>query len=90
MVPFEATVRSEPWSEGKLMYALFDFDISIMAPPGANGSIDFLTICHGGVRATNPWDTAQGEFDYDPFAFDVGMLGSEFCQGILTPHESNH
>lgn len=22
-----------------------------------------------------PYDTAQGEFDYDPFAFDVATLG---------------
>ncbi|XP_006463402.1 hypothetical protein AGABI2DRAFT_208157 [Agaricus bisporus var. bisporus H97] len=24
-------------------------------------------------------DTSQGEFNYDPFAFDVGMLGAVFC-----------
>jgi hypothetical protein len=24
-------------------------------------------------------DASQGEFDYDPFAFDVGTLGDVFC-----------
>ncbi|KAG6867196.1 hypothetical protein C0993_012328 [Termitomyces sp. T159_Od127] len=27
-----------------------------------------------------PGDTLQGEFDFNPFAFDVGMLGVMFCQ----------
>ncbi|KAG6893229.1 hypothetical protein C0992_010822, partial [Termitomyces sp. T32_za158] len=27
-----------------------------------------------------PGDTFQGEFDFNPFAFDVGMLGVMFCQ----------
>ncbi|KNZ79935.1 hypothetical protein J132_08412 [Termitomyces sp. J132] len=26
-----------------------------------------------------PADTSQGEFDFNPFAFDVGMLGVLFC-----------
>ena len=26
-----------------------------------------------------PHDTMQGEFDYNPFAYDVGTLGSVLC-----------
>ncbi|KAG6843885.1 hypothetical protein H0H87_012025 [Tephrocybe sp. NHM501043] len=34
-----------------------------------------------------PSDTLQGELDYNPFAFDVGMLGVFFCEKFqhLTP-----
>jgi hypothetical protein len=74
-------VRSELRSDGKLIYALFDFDISIMAPPDAKKGEYRLPYHMSWWGSFNqPMDTAQGEFDYDPFAFDVGMLGSEFCQ----------
>ena len=74
-------VRSELRSDGKLIYALFDFDISIMAPSDAKKGEYRLPYHMSWWGSFNqPMDTAQGEFDYDPFAFDVGMLGSEFCQ----------
>jgi len=90
-------VRSELRSEGKLIYALFDFDISIIAPPDAKkGEYRLPYRMSWWGSGNQPRDTAQGEFDYDPFAFDVGMLGSEFCQEfqveirILTSEYSNY
>ncbi|KAF9474163.1 hypothetical protein BDN70DRAFT_899185 [Pholiota conissans] len=38
--------------------------------------------------ADDPYDTAAGEFEYYPFAFDVGCLGVEFC--IYYQHYSHH
>lgn len=73
--------NNEVRSDGKLIYALFDFDISIMAPSDAKKGEYRLPYHMSWWGSFNqPMDTAQGEFDYDPFAFDVGMLGSEFCQ----------
>ena len=73
-----------------LVYAIIDFDISIIFPPDAtreecrlpsNMSFD------GGLN--QPHDTRQGELDYDPFAFDVGCLGvllcGEFQVRVLVP-----
>ncbi|XP_006463400.1 hypothetical protein AGABI2DRAFT_120221 [Agaricus bisporus var. bisporus H97] len=67
------------WADA-LQYCLFDFDLSMMLPPDTD-----RTRCRLPYRESwisSGWqthDTSQGEFDYDPFAFDVGMLGDVFC-----------
>ncbi|KAG5721941.1 hypothetical protein E4T56_gene18397, partial [Termitomyces sp. T112] len=68
-------------SQGKLTYAFCDFDGSTMFPPSMTldecrlpSHISFNTLCDQA-----PPDTFQGEFDFNPFAFDVGMLGILFC-----------
>lgn len=59
-------------------YCLFDFDISLIFPCDAP-----LHACrrpanesYGGAPPYHPLDASCGEYDYDPFAFDVGCLGN--------------
>ncbi|CAA7268456.1 unnamed protein product [Cyclocybe aegerita] len=68
-------------SAGNLSYAIFDFDVSVMVPPDVEKSEFRLPYKMSWCGSYNhPFDTAQGEFDYDPFAYDVGTMGREFCQ----------
>ncbi|CAA7265454.1 unnamed protein product [Cyclocybe aegerita] len=61
---------------GQLKYAMFDFDFSIMFPPTIDRALCRLPYQKSWEAAwIRPYDTSQGEFDYDPFAFDVGTLG---------------
>ncbi|KAJ3490807.1 hypothetical protein NLJ89_g11404 [Agrocybe chaxingu] len=61
---------------GQLEYAMFDFDFSIMFPPILDRALCRLPYRKAWEAAwIRPYDTSQGEFDYDPFAFDVGTLG---------------
>ncbi|KAH0585965.1 hypothetical protein H2248_007250 [Termitomyces sp. 'cryptogamus'] len=69
-------------SQGKLTYALYDFDGSTTFPPSISldecrlpSHVSFNTLYD-----QVPEDTLQGEIDLNPFAFDVGMLGVMFCQ----------
>ncbi|KAK0240467.1 kinase-like domain-containing protein [Armillaria nabsnona] len=75
---------------GLFTYAYIDFDIGVMFPLNAP-----LSECR--LRYRKSWegtnnyliyDTAQGEPDYDPFAFDVALLGFQFCESFqhLTPY----
>ncbi|KAF8481432.1 kinase-like domain-containing protein [Gautieria morchelliformis] len=67
--------------DGHLVYAIIDFDISIMFPPTATREECRLpsNLSWDGAY-DQPHDTKQGELDYDPFAFDVGCLGVLFCK----------
>lgn len=72
-------VRRTLRRDGQLVYAINDFDISIVFPPTATREECRLPIsyaCDGGQN--QPLDTRQGELDYDPFVFDVGCLGVLF------------
>lgn len=63
--------------EETFLYALFDFDISIMFSPNSSAEqrrLPYWDSWDGG-SFDGPYDTAQGELDYDPFAFDVATLG---------------
>ena len=68
-------------NSGLVEYAIFDFGYSVILPQ----STDIKTCRH---RHQDIWhatpnrlnDVMQGEYDYDPFAFDVGCLGHLFCQ----------
>ncbi|KAF8481430.1 kinase-like domain-containing protein [Gautieria morchelliformis] len=64
-----------------LVYAIIDFDISIIFPPTATREECRLpsNLSWDGAY-DQPHDTKQGELDYDPFAFDVGCLGVLFCR----------
>ncbi|KAF7760335.1 hypothetical protein Agabi119p4_11011 [Agaricus bisporus var. burnettii] len=67
------------WSND-LIYCLFDFDISIMLPADTNRAqcrLSYKLAWDG--SGYQPDDTMQGEFDYNPFAYDVGMLGRVLC-----------
>ncbi|RDB20454.1 Cyclin-dependent kinase 6 [Hypsizygus marmoreus] len=74
-------LRSDLQSRGLLTYALFDFGSSSIFPQTSK-----LQECrlpyHKSWSCTPgyfPSDTMQGEFDYNPFVHDVGMLGIMFC-----------
>lgn len=55
---------------GSLSYAMFDFNISILVPLyRLPYQMSFWATYH------SPNDTSQGEFDYDPFVYDVGTMG---------------
>ncbi|TFK21331.1 hypothetical protein FA15DRAFT_598045 [Coprinopsis marcescibilis] len=72
--------RAKLRREGRLSYAVFDFDISVMVPEGVDSSkfrLPYKMSFYGNMF--RPYDTAQGEPDYDPFAFDVGNLGQLWC-----------
>lgn len=78
-------------SSGMLLYGIHDFDMSIVAPAGIDRS-QFRLPYHVSWSGTPPQilDTAQGEADYNPFAFDVGTLGRMLCESyqvsvVLTP-----
>src|SRR5882762_6235185 len=73
------TMRGPLRSAGHLVYALLDFDISIQFPPNSTPADMRLPSSLSWWGSYNqPADTAQGELDYDPFAFDVGCLGVLF------------
>ncbi|RDX55194.1 hypothetical protein OH76DRAFT_1397576 [Lentinus brumalis] len=65
---------------GDVLYALMDYDQSIQHP--ANASLKEFrrpadeAMC--GSTMYRPYDVCLGEPDYNPFAFDVAMLGNLF------------
>ncbi|KAF8056601.1 hypothetical protein FPV67DRAFT_643674 [Lyophyllum atratum] len=75
--PFRIRLRSE----GHLTYALFDFDLSTKFPESC--SLEECRLPYRkswqGTPGCVPLDTCQGEFDFDPFAWDVGALGLLLC-----------
>ncbi|KAF7760600.1 hypothetical protein Agabi119p4_11276 [Agaricus bisporus var. burnettii] len=67
------------WSND-LIHCLFDFDISMMLPADTDRvrcRLSYRLAWDG--SGYQPDDTMQGEFDYNPFAYDVGMLGRVLC-----------
>ncbi len=58
---------------------MFDFDLSIRMPE----SVWLLPASYTWITV-GPWphDAAQGEYMYDPFAYDVALLGIVFCQAF--------
>ena len=85
------TLRPALRREGRLTYALFDFDISIMFPSSftaAECRLPYWMSWHGCLFIP-PYDTTQGEIDYDPFAFDVACLGIHFCERHQVCHPSS-
>jgi hypothetical protein len=73
--------RIELRKQEKLLYALMDFNISIMVPRNIRKE-DYQRPYRDSFDGSgyHPYDTAQGEYDYNPFAFDVGTLGVVFCE----------
>ncbi|XP_006462230.1 hypothetical protein AGABI2DRAFT_119089 [Agaricus bisporus var. bisporus H97] len=75
------------WSN-QLTYCLFDFDISMMLPADTDQvQCRFPYKLSWDGSGYQPRDTSQGEFDYNPFAYDVGTLGRVLCTEYqhLTP-----
>ena len=80
-------VRPGLRSEGRLIYAMFDFNVSIMLPPTARKEDFRLPYYESWVGSYSfPCDTEQGEFDYNPFVFDVGVLAVELRHFFQVRH----
>lgn len=64
------------------MYCWIDFDASVIYSPTSTPAERRMSVVPsimvGGGNIA--YDYAQGELDYDPFAFDVGSLGQLFCE----------
>ncbi|KAG5352557.1 hypothetical protein C0989_001775 [Termitomyces sp. Mn162] len=81
--------RASLRNQGKLTYALFDFGHSTMFPRSVHINEcrlpSYISFCTYPLQ--RPDDTHQGEIDFNPFAFDVGMMGVLFCEEFqhLTP-----
>ena len=73
--------RSEKSAQGKLRYAIIDYDVSIMVPPGISREEYTLPYFKAwiGTWSSQPYDILQAEYEYKPFAFDVGCAGVELC-----------
>lgn len=65
-------------------YCLCDFNISIMFPESSTSAERRLPadLSAWGAPWNAPADTLQGEFDYDPFAYDVGCLGTMLSRSL--------
>ncbi|KAF8886812.1 hypothetical protein BD779DRAFT_608479 [Infundibulicybe gibba] len=55
-------------------YCLFDFDLSLIVPKDVERLPSALATV--GSPYNHPQDINQGEFDYDPFAYDVASMGN--------------
>lgn len=61
-------------TNGRLIVVLFDFDLAVIMPPNRRrlpAQFSFQ-----GLIFDRPPDTFQGEYDYDPYAFDVACLAN--------------
>ncbi|KAF5325843.1 hypothetical protein D9611_000487 [Ephemerocybe angulata] len=66
-------------ARGELLYAIFDYNLSIILPQDMDPKTFRLPydMTWEGTCFEIP-DVWQGELDYDPFAYDVGILGHMF------------
>ncbi|KAF8875326.1 hypothetical protein CPB84DRAFT_1796562 [Gymnopilus junonius] len=80
-------IRRDLRSRRSLSYALFDFDFSTILPAHLDRKELRLPYERSWGTFCRVYDTAQGEFNYNPFVFDVGNLGVAFCDRYqhLTP-----
>ncbi|PPQ72391.1 hypothetical protein CVT26_006751 [Gymnopilus dilepis] len=76
----ESIMRQELRSKGLLSYVIFDFDFSIQWPSELDRTTCRLPYYRAWGSFNLVTDVAQGEFDYNPFIFDVGVLGALFCK----------
>ena len=69
-------LRKRLGAEGRLLYAIIDFDLALIVPPNADGSNGRLPVKEFYIGSPIcPDDVAEGQLDYDPFVTDVGLLG---------------
>ncbi|KAI0079122.1 hypothetical protein K474DRAFT_1683352 [Panus rudis PR-1116 ss-1] len=81
---FNSSLR-EQRRASKIVYALFDYNISIKFPeetPLGDCWLD-ATLAYDGFPPYHPSDIFRGQYRYNPFAFDVGCLGNLFMVNFL-------
>lgn len=78
MVP-ENQLRADLRAKGRLTVAMYDFDLSVILS-SAHQRLPYQFSWVG--IPPHPFDIAQGEYDYDPFAFDVALLGIVFLENL--------
>ncbi|KAH9477423.1 hypothetical protein JR316_0009636 [Psilocybe cubensis] len=66
-------------SRGILLYAVIDFDASVMLPADVDRSKFRLPYEKGFRRYPTIKDMQTGPFDYNPFVQDVGAMGAMLC-----------
>ena len=77
----EDQTRSALRAQGKLRYAIIDFDVSIMVPPETSQEEYTLPYYKAwiGTYSFQPYDDMQAEYQYKAFPFDVGCAGVVLC-----------
>ncbi|KAJ3822884.1 kinase-like domain-containing protein [Lentinula raphanica] len=63
----------------RLEFAIIDFDFAMIIPRREDGK-DLLPSSLAWMQEYSALDVAQGELVYDPFKYDVGVLGVMFCE----------
>lgn len=75
----ENKIRQKLRLDGRLTYAVMDFDFSYMIPANANRNEFRLPYNEAWGNFNWTKDGMAGEFDYNPFVLDVGTLGAILC-----------
>ncbi|PPQ78844.1 hypothetical protein CVT25_010630 [Psilocybe cyanescens] len=71
--------RANLRSNQRLLYAIIDFDFSVMLSPEADRNQLRLPYYESWSTYHPAKDTHAGEFDFNPFIFDVGVMGVLLC-----------
>ncbi|CAK5265974.1 unnamed protein product [Mycena citricolor] len=58
---------------GALRHAIFDFDVALVFPDRASARLPWMEFWRGAAKGTH--DVRQGEYEFDPFAADMCILG---------------
>lgn len=63
----------------RLEISIIDFDFAMIVPTNKNGK-HRLSSSLAWMQEYSALDVAQGELVYDPFKYDVGVLGVMLCE----------
>ncbi|CAK5265986.1 unnamed protein product [Mycena citricolor] len=67
-------------NSGALQHAIFDFDVSLIFPDRYSARLPYTQFWLGAPKFTD--EIFHGEYDYDPFAADVSILGGHLCRDL--------
>ncbi|KIY48628.1 kinase-like protein, partial [Fistulina hepatica ATCC 64428] len=74
-------LRNELMKQRRLIFAISDFNMSLLLPPSSRPRCFRLPTCRSWESYVDrAYDVRQGELDYDPFLLDVGNLGVVFAR----------
>ncbi|CAK5265983.1 unnamed protein product [Mycena citricolor] len=84
---YDPPLTREPFrNAGVLQHAIFDFDVALIYPDRKSARLPYTLFWLGAYKPTD--EIFQGEYDYDPFAADVSILGGDLCSDLqyYTPY----